>query len=108
MTIPEIIPGTAAPQCGNPGIGTIPVTETVPEIIGFPGTAAPQCGINSDQTEANRSGEQPVRGLHSRGYLPASTQNTLPGAIQLETACGSMFLNSLRQHVPCHNHHWNR
>ncbi len=47
---------------------TIP--GTVPETIGFPGTAAPQCGISSDQTEANRSGEQPATWRHSRGYLP--------------------------------------
>ncbi|MCX5975924.1 MAG: hypothetical protein NTV33_03630 [Coprothermobacterota bacterium] len=47
---------------------TIP--RPLPGTVGFPGTAAPQCGISSDQTEANRSGEQPVRGLHSRGYLP--------------------------------------
>ncbi|MCX5975889.1 MAG: hypothetical protein NTV33_03455 [Coprothermobacterota bacterium] len=48
-------PGTAAPQCGKSGIGTILGIETAPGIIGFPGTAAPQCGIYSNKTEANRS-----------------------------------------------------
>ncbi|MCX5976511.1 MAG: hypothetical protein NTV33_06705 [Coprothermobacterota bacterium] len=45
------ISGTAAPQCGKPEIGSVPLTETVPVTVGFPGTAAPQCGICSGKTE---------------------------------------------------------
>ncbi|MCX5977392.1 MAG: hypothetical protein NTV33_11375 [Coprothermobacterota bacterium] len=30
------IPGTAAPQCGNSGIGIVLGTETAPGTIGFP------------------------------------------------------------------------
>ncbi|MCX5970171.1 MAG: hypothetical protein NTV14_01420 [Coprothermobacterota bacterium] len=62
-------PGTAAPQCGKSGIGTVPGIETSPWTIGFPGTAAPQCGISSEVTEDTRSGEQPIRGWRPYAYL---------------------------------------
>ncbi|MCX5977530.1 MAG: hypothetical protein NTV33_12090 [Coprothermobacterota bacterium] len=107
--------GTAAPQCGKSGIGTAPGTIgflgtaapqcgksgiilkviTFPVTIGFPGTAAPQCGICSNKTEANRFGEQPIRGWFSRVYLPHFEPEHPPGAIQRGTACGSMSQDTL-------------
>ncbi|MCX5977705.1 MAG: hypothetical protein NTV33_13030 [Coprothermobacterota bacterium] len=41
------IPGTAAPQCGKPGIGIFPGTETTPGTIGFPGSATPSNAISA-------------------------------------------------------------
>ncbi|MCX5976040.1 MAG: hypothetical protein NTV33_04240 [Coprothermobacterota bacterium] len=97
MAFLGLLPGT-----GSVGAGSCNKTSG---IIGFPGTAAPQCGICSDKGENNRTGEQSLRRLCSRGYLPHfdteqpagsySARNSLPGAIQLGTACGSMSQNTL-------------
>ncbi|MCX5976028.1 MAG: hypothetical protein NTV33_04175 [Coprothermobacterota bacterium] len=57
--------------------------QTISGIIGFLGTAAPQCGICSNKTEADRSGKPALWGGSLAAICPTSTQNTLPGAIQL-------------------------